>query len=76
MYESDDLKIGCLTALIIIPLLIVLSFITAGIATWLWGLIIVPVFGAPALSYWQMFGLIWLLRLIVPTNVSSSSSKS
>ena len=70
---SDDLKVGCLTALFIIPLLIVLSFITAGIATWLWGLIAVPLFHAPVLGYWQMFGLIWLLRLMLPNYISSSS---
>ena len=75
MYDSDDLKAGCLVGLIMLPIIILLSFLTAGIATWLWGLIVVPVFGLPALGYWQMFGLIWLLRLILPTNISSSSSK-
>lgn len=73
MYDNDDLKAGCLVALIMLPLLIVLSFITAGLATWLWGLIVVPVFGAPVLGYWQMFGLIWLLRFMLPTNISSNS---
>lgn len=68
---SDDLKIGCLTALVVTPLLILLSFITAGIATWLWGLIAVPLFHAPVLGYWQMFGLMWLLRLMLPTSVST-----
>ena len=75
MYDSDDLKAGCLVGLIMLPIMILLSFLTAGIATWLWGLIVVPVFGLPALGYWQMFGLIWLLRLILPTNISSSSSR-
>ena len=75
MYDSDDLKAGCIVALILIPFLIVLSFITAGLATWLWGLIVVPVFGAPILTYWQMFGLIWLLRLMLPNYVPSSSKK-
>lgn len=72
MYDSDDLKAGCLAGLLAIPFIVLLSFLTAGIATWLWGLIVVPVFGLPALGYWQMFGLIWLLRLILPTSVSSS----
>lgn len=73
MYDSDDLKAGCLVGLIMLPIIILLSFLTAGIATWLWGLIVVPVFGLPALGYWQMFGLIWLLRLVLPTHISSSS---
>ena len=73
MRNTDDLKAGCLVALLMLPILILLSFLTAGLATWLWGLIVVPVFGAPVLGYWQMFGLIWLLRLMLPNHISSSS---
>ena len=50
-----------------------LGFIGAGIALWLWNAIAIPVFGAPALGYWQMYGLILLLRLIVPTSISAGS---
>ena len=74
MYNTDDLKAGCLVALLMLPILILLSFLTAGLATWLWGLIVVPVFGAPVISYWQMFGLIWLLRLVWPNHVSPGSN--
>lgn len=50
-------------------------FIYAAIGCWLWGLIMVPVFGLPALGYWQMFGLMWLLRLLFGRSGSYSSSK-
>ena len=52
---------------------IVCGFIGAAIATWLWGLIIVPVFGAPVLGYWQMYGIIILIKLLLPMNISSSN---
>lgn len=58
--------------LITIFTIIVCGFIGAAIATWLWGLIIVPVFGAPVLGYWQMYGIIILIKLLFPISVSSS----
>lgn len=36
------------------------------IAVWLWGILAVGIFGLPALSYWQMFGLRVLLGIILP----------
>lgn len=52
---------------------IVYGFIVAAIATWLWELIIVPVFGAPVLGYWQMYGFIILIKLLFPIDISSSN---
>lgn len=63
---------GCLVVFIVIFLSL---FIYAAIGCWLWGLIMVPVFGLPALGYWQMFGLMWLLRLLFGRSGSYSSSK-
>ena len=63
---------GCLVVFIVVFLSL---FIYAAIGCWLWGLIMVPVFGLPALGYWQMFGLMWLLRLLFGRNGSYSSSK-
>ena len=48
----------------------VISLITNFIAVWLWGIIAVGIFGLPALTFWQMFGLVWLVRLILPSNIS------
>lgn len=59
--------------LLMISVVVVCSFIGAAIATWLWGLIIVPVFGAPVLGYWQMYGVIILIKFLLPINISSSN---
>lgn len=32
-------------------------FLVPAIELWIWGLVIVPVFGAPVLTFWQMFWL-------------------
>ena len=63
---------GCLVVFIVIFLSL---FIYAAIGCWLWGLIMVPVFGLPALGYWQMFGLMWLLRMLFGRSSNYSSSK-
>ena len=64
---------GCLVVFFIVFLSL---FIYAAIGCWLWGLIMVPVFGLPTLGYWQMFGLMWLMRMIFGRTSSSSSSKN
>ena len=64
-----------ITAVVLIAVfIIVFGLVLAGIANWLWGLIIVPVFGAPVLTYWQMYGIMILIRLLIPTFSNSSSS--
>jgi hypothetical protein len=63
---------GCFMIFIVIFLSL---FIYAAIGCWLWGLIMVPIFGLPALSYWQMFSLMWLLRMLFGRSSNYSSSK-
>lgn len=62
-------NVGCGTILIVFFLIVVLAFalscIQAGIALWLWGAILVPTFGAPVLSFWETFGLVWLIHIFV-----------
>lgn len=56
-------------ALISLTLGILSIFLTlalnAALSLWLWGLIIIPIFNAPILTFWQMFGLCVLARLMV-----------
>lgn len=52
-----------------ILLIVVCLFITTWIALWLWNIIAIPIFGAPALTFWQMYGLMWLVRLFFPRNI-------
>ena len=63
---------GCLVVFFIVFLSL---FIYAAIGCWLWGLIMVPIFGLPVLGYWQMFGLMWLLRMLFGRCSCSSGSK-
>ena len=69
----EEFTEGCLLKILIVVFCIALSFAAAGIGMWLWGAIMVPVFGLPALSYWQTFGLIWLIHILMPTSVRTSS---
>ena len=69
----DSIAEGCLFTLIALIIVIAFTFFGAWVATWLWGVIVVPVFNLPALSYWQMFGLIWLMRLVFSGGTTSSS---
>ena len=66
---------GCL-----IPLLFSFGFIflVAWLAQWLWNDIVVVKFCAPYLTYWEMFGLMVMVRLFFPMinfNRTSKTSK-
>ena len=72
-FDSTEVLVGCITAII---LGLIVMFLGPAIACWLWGTIIVPIFGAPILTYWQMFGVMILARIVLGTggiNYSSSS---
>ena len=55
---------GCLIALFTVILLVVMLFFAPLLELWLWGIVMIPVFGAPALTYWQMFALNRLCGLL------------
>ena len=45
----------------------------AFIGMWLWNAILPTLFiSAPIINFWQMYGLLWLLRIMVPYSVSTS----
>ena len=54
--------ISCTLGILSIFLTLALS---AALGLWLWGLIIIPIFNAPVLTFWQIFGLCLLARLMV-----------
>lgn len=66
---------GCGVVLGALVLVIALLFAEVGIILWLWNLLVVPLFGAPVLTYWTAFGLKILVNLLVPTSSNFSSSK-
>lgn len=65
--------IGCLLAIVLVVL-----FMIAGnfIAIWLWDMIMVAIFGLPALSFWQMFWLRVLMFFLIPHGSSVARRES
>ena len=62
---------GCMLAILI---LVICIFLYAAVGMWLWNIILVPLFGAPVIGYWQMYGIMILARLIFGRSSTSSSS--
>ena len=74
--SEETILAGCLAIMVAFLLVIASVFIYAAIGMWLWNIIVVPVFCAPVLGYWQMFGLMWLVRMIFGSiHCSNGSSK-
>ena len=65
--NRDWSDIGCFGWLLIFILVVALFFVEVWLACWLWGEIMVAIFGLPMLTKWQMFGLMILANLILPT---------
>ena len=72
MKNNDGCSAILIAAIITICLVIVGNLIFAGIALWMWGLIIVPVFGAPALTFWQMYGIMILISCLMPIRINTT----
>lgn len=64
-----DFSKGCFIAIFAIATIIAVSFLWAGLALWFWNTAIVSAFAAPALGYWQMYGIYWLIRILMPSNI-------
>lgn len=73
MTVKTKFKEGCLTLIVTIIALVALVFIKAALCMWLWNLIVVPLLGLAVISYWQMYGLVVLIQLILPSSRSSRS---
>ena len=63
---------GCLTSLIFSFSFI---FLVAWLAQWLWNTIVVVKFCAPYLTYWEMLGLMVIVRLFFPVINFNRSNK-
>jgi hypothetical protein len=68
------MKEGCFQAITIFLVAltggIVFAFLFGYIGMLLWNEIVVSLFGLPVVTYWQMFGLMVLVRLFIPMNIS------
>ena len=67
---------GCLIALLAVIFVLALFFLVPWIELWLWGMVMIPVFGAPTLTYWQMFALNWLCGLLFGRRGNIDTSKN
>ena len=63
-----NIVIGIIAVLGIIGLIFGLSCLFNWLALWLYNVILIPVFNAPAISFWQMYGLRWLIHLLFGGN--------
>jgi large-conductance mechanosensitive channel len=70
--NTATVVLGCVIGLIIV---VVFGAAFAWIAMLLWNGIVVPTFGAPLLSFWQMWGIIILLNLLFGGLRASTSSR-
>ena len=71
-------KDGCLGAIgacfLVLILLAALYIIEAWIAQWLWNDVVnLPWLHGENISFWEMYGLIWLTHIIFPGNTKLSS---
>ena len=56
----------------VIFMALIFSFIYGAILMWLWNMIIVAMFGAPILSYWQAYGICIICSILFKdSNVSA-----
>ena len=72
MKKDNDLIFLFLEVIIVILFL----FLLVGVATWLWGVIMAGIFGLPALTYWQMWGLQILIWILIPTGKNISEGEN
>lgn len=64
MSSYDWEQVGA--AIVMLLLALVLALLGAWIGVALWSAIMVKVFGLPALTFWQFYGLIVLLHILLP----------
>ena len=65
-----------LTTLGVIAVGAILVFLFAFPVMWLWNSLIPQLFHGPVLSFWQTFGLLILVRMIMPTSTKTSNSSN
>ena len=64
---------GCLG---VIAVWVIVLFVGTFIAQYIWTSVIVAKFAAPELTYWEMFLLMVLARLIIPYNINVNNKSS
>ena len=67
-FDSDDFVSNLISTLVAALLVLIVYVINAWIGVWLWNDIIgLPWFDGGEMTFWPMFGIIWLGHLIFPS---------
>ena len=40
---------------------------------WLWNWLMPAIFNLPTLTFWQSYGLLWLIRLLTPAQINAKT---
>jgi len=59
-----------------VAIAILLIFLFAFPVMWLWNALIPQLFQGPVLGFWQTFGLLVLVRLILPSSTKTSAKST
>ena len=72
-YNSDDFFEGCLIAILAIVFRIIMLFVFAVPAMYLWNWLMPLIFNLPTVNFWQTVGFMLLLNLMIPNNVVTTT---
>lgn len=73
---NKDLNNKYLVLLKLLITALIISFIYAGILMWLWNLIIVPVFCAPIITYWQAYAIYIICNILFGSRSTNLNDKN
>ena len=81
MFDKYSDKDGCFgiigAACLMIIILAIVYLLQAWVGMWLWNDIVnLPWLHGEDISFWEMYGLIWLAHIIFPGNSTYNSSKN
>jgi uncharacterized membrane protein len=71
----ESCSFGQVMAAIILLMVIFVGLICLdiAIAMYIWNIVVVAIFGVPTVTFWQMFGLIWLFKIFTGFNFNLNS---
>jgi hypothetical protein len=72
-YDATEIVLATLIA---IGIFLLLALFEAWIGVALWGAIAVKIFGLPTLTFWQFYGLMILLHILLPSRGASIKEKN
>ncbi len=78
-YGNNDWKSGCLYALMMIGISLVITFlfcfVFAYVAMVLWNYAVTTMFALPCVDFWHMFAFLVLVKIMFSMNISFNNNK-